>query len=179
MPLAPCAAPSGLPELNQPTAPTSSHLPGYLVLLIGIAVLLLWLGLLLLGIGVVMANRTMGVSIDDILPNHLEGAMRTAMIAQYSSIFLNLAILFVFGNLICGAWIFGNHRLAVSCAIWLIRILILLTVAQLFVSMALPFAAGGIIGALPGFMTQLPFLLVSGGFLIFAERTLVHRASRS
>lgn len=178
MPSEPCAAPLGSHEVNEPTTPASSHLPGYLVLLIGFAVILLWLGLLLLVIGFVMANRTVGFSIDDVLPNHLEGTMRTAMIVQYSSILLNLAILFVFGNLVCCAWIFGNHPLAVSCAIWLIRILILLTITQLFVSMALPFAAGGLAGALPGLATQLPFMLVSGGFLIFAERTLVYRYSR-
>jgi len=167
--------------VNAPTAPASPHLPGYLVLvlLIGFAVILLWLGLLLLVIGIVMANRTVGVSLDDILPDHLEGAMRTAMIVQYASIIVNLAILFVFGNLVCATWIFGNHPLAVSCAIWFLRILILLMITQLFVGMAVPFAAGGILGALPGIATQLPFMLVSGGFLIFAERTLVHRYCRA
>ena len=158
---------------------TLRPLPAFMVLLIGLAVLLLWIGVFLVIVGMTISGDFSALTMDSIIPTHVDDIMHTALVAQYLAIFLNLLLLFVMGNLICGAWIFGAHSVAVTSAIWLVRLMIGLMIVQLFTSAGIPFAVGGFIGAAPGILTQLPLLLVSIAFLILGERVLVRSRTGS
>lgn len=159
-------------------APTVGYqLPGYLVLLIGLAMLVLWLGLFVVVVGSILSGTPLDVTA--IIPAHVDDALRNAMMFQYGVIFLTLLALFIFGNLICVFWLGAAHGMAVVALIWLIRVMLVVMFVQLFASNAIPAAVGGIVAALPGLLTQLPFILVSAGILLFAERTLVHRQTQA
>ena len=121
----------------------SYHLPGYLVLMIGLAMLILWLSLLAVVVGVVISGT--GLNLADIIPRHVDEAMRTALIFQYAVIFLNLLALFIFGNVICILWLASAHGGAVMSTIWLIRLSLVMMFIQIFASNAMPAAVGGAI----------------------------------
>lgn len=171
------AGPLALPDVNASDQPGAYQLPGYLVLLIGLAMLIMWLSLAALLVGMIVSGT--GLNLMDIIPLHMEGAMRSALIFQYAVIFLNLLLLFIFGNVICILWLASAHDIAVISTIWLVRLSLVMMFVQIFASNAMPAAIGGVIAALPGVVTQVPFMLVSAAFLVFADRTLVHRRAQS
>lgn len=156
---------------------TPRPLPGYLILFIGLAMLVLWLCLLVIVIAMIWTGT--GLNLTSLVPSSLEPAMRSAMYFQYGVIFLNLLILFGFGNLICLAWLVGAHEIAAGAMIWLIRLLMTLAVIFLFSSVATPFAIGGAMAAAPTLITQIPPTLIAIAIMAFAERTLVHRHTQA